>query len=533
MNRYLLTAVIATLTTGMGCAKVVVVPVPAGSKVDGEGVFYALPKTVARVVVKADKAVSKSAPFARFAPIFAPGNTPPCGSILQCAAVQPGAETTTKYSIQQGATFSTFGEPDPAHVFMVKFADGGTLDQTLSMAWSEAGLMSTTSASVTNRIVDITLAGLKLATSLGTKAAAGAGTLGPDKRPTVELPTSEKCPGPGRKDNDSWIIPILLLIQPKPEENVLVANFCDLPPSNRTGTAEDSRDDFDRTRDEDLLLAAVRSFAFRVCPLVEQRTLLLTSPTAVSVLEPVKYVEKLDALIDAPLKQLFVGNKTNTLWELSFDVRTLDPASPQEILKLSETSGICPVDRLLAPEAKPAPDGFQDGIPKNCDKSVTVSVGYHPEVGQQLFSTIRQSVQDKAGDRSFRYRLPAQVRAVVTMNQTMYGSAVFAVAQLGHVVSLPAARQSKTISYDLAMIEATGALKTFKLGTTGGLDAATIDTIAAAGGTVIDARNERRKKAEEEADELTVLTRQQTILKLKDEICELQKKFGLACNVQP
>src|SRR5258705_8464429 len=125
MNRWALAAAAAVVTVGItACgAKLVVVPVPseaqgaaqagtlapAVSKLQGEGVFYALPRTVARVVVKADKVVTQSAPYARFAPIFAPGAEPPCGTIVKCAAVK-GKGETTKYELQQGATFTPFGE---------------------------------------------------------------------------------------------------------------------------------------------------------------------------------------------------------------------------------------------------------------------------------------------------------------------------------------------------------------------------------------------------------------------------------------
>ena len=81
----------------------------------------------------------------------------------------------------------------------------------------------------------------------------------------------------------------------------------------------------------------------------------------------------------------------------------------------------------------------------------------------------------------------------------------------------------------MAFIEATGGLKTFKLGTAGGLDASTIDALAGVGGTLLDARNAARKQN----DELTVLTREFQLLKLRDDICTIQKKYGLPCTVQP
>ena len=85
------------------------------------------------------------------------------------------------------------------------------------------------------------------------------------------------------------------------------------------------------------------------------------------------------------------------------------------------------------------------------------------------------------------------------------------------------------LSYDLGFIEATGGLKTFKLGTTGALDTATIDALNGVGGTLIDARNTARKNA----DELTTLTKEDQLLKLRDDICTIQKKYGLPCTVAP
>jgi hypothetical protein len=110
---------------------------------------------------------------------------------------------------------------------------------------------------------------------------------------------------------------------------------------------------------------------------------------------------------------------------------------------------------------------------------------------------------------------------------------IFSVAQLGYVAALPARHNAKSMTYDLAMAEATGGLKSFKLGTTGGLDAATIDALSGSTGSVLDARNAQTKQAKTDADELTKLTRESALLKLKDEICTLQKKYGVECNVQP
>jgi hypothetical protein len=162
-----------------------------------------------------------------------------------------------------------------------------------------------------------------------------------------------------------------------------------------------------------------------------------------------------------------------------------------------------------------------------------MTLSYSPDEHSQLFGRIKDD--SKADEeRSFRYRMPAQVKALLDDDAAgdkhgTYGGGIFSVAQFGKVISLPSKRTSKTISYDLAFIEATGALKTFKLGTAGGLDAATIDALTAAGGTVLDARNKERQAS----DELTQLQRQDSVLKAKDDICTILKKYNLPCTVQP
>lgn len=528
MNRPLC-LVLAAVLSSSACSKVVVVPVPQTATLQGEGVFYALPKTVARVLVKADKESSTSARYARFAPIFAPGTKPPCGTIKSCAALKGGPGKSAKYSLQQGTVFTSFGEPDPKQVFMVKFTGGGAFDQSLSMAWNEAGLLSTASASVTNRTIDIVTSGAKLVTGLVAKGLAGSVN-------ASRAQTPDKCAVDGDAAIDKPIIAILLEVDPEPKSNDLVANYCDLPLHDRVqGTDENSRDDF-TAEDTEALWPAVRAYKLRVWPLINQRSTLLTS-TSLNVLEPDKYLDKLDPLINDQLKALFIGSKSTATWELPFEVRTLAVGTPVDILGVNEANGVCPV-AALASDAKPMPDDFQTAN-VTCTEMAVLSLAYHPAQTDQLFSRVQEGTAAETGDRSFRYVLPAQVKAQLTFKKDNYGTGVFSVAQLGHVVSLPAKRHSKTIAYDLAMIEATGGLKSFKLGTTGGLDAATIDAFAAAGGTALDARNaelkearDKREKAEAAADEVAILTRQQTILKLKDEICELQKKYGLACTVQ-
>lgn len=527
MTRRLLPILGLTLAAA-ACGKVVVLPVTKDMK--DEGVFYALPKTVARVSMKVDRQAKQGAQYAMFRPIFAPDTDPVC-KIKECKVIDSKTgkpKAVVSYSVQKATTFNTFGEPDPAQIFLVKFKGSGAVDQALSLGWNEAGLLSTATATVTSRTIDIAVSALKAGTSLGIKTAMGA------SRSDAE---QKRDPCRNGSNATDWVIDILATVDPI-DSNPLIANYCRLPLKDRDPNEdEDSRDDYDESTDKNALLAALSAYS-QVRPLVKARTDLLLGTN--NMLAPVAMIDRLDTLIAEQLGRWFVGTQSKKTWDLPFEVRTLDPKTGVRLLAVIESNGVCLGEAPLAHDAQPQPDGFKKLAATDCAnaKWINLTVAIHPD--KQLFQEVEANVKDKGGDRSFRYVLPAQVKAVVAEGTNEFGAGIFSVAQLGHVVSLPAERNSKTLTYEMTMIEATGGLKAFKLNTTGGVDAGTIDAIAGVGGSLIDERNRRRTEdqkeldeAEAAADELAVLTRERNLLKLRDEICELQKKYGLACTSQP
>lgn len=514
MKSKLLLLIIATAFL-VSCAKVVVVPVsqvaPGDDKVTADGVFYALPKTVVRLGVKIDHTVAKAAPFMKFAAIFAPDGQAVCKD-PQCE----GEGEKEKYELQQGASFTTFGEPDPDHVFMVKFVGGGAFDQAVSMTWNDIGLLSAASASVTNRSTDVAIAGLKLAANLGTKAFFGA-TI----KQVVEGKEVEFCPDPNPK-NDPWIIQIL---KQNPETVTLVSNYCDIDAKDR--------DRFDRSQDKDPLTLATKAYVDHVAILASARQQLLTGGS--QSMEPAELVSRLETLIAQRLAKLYLGSTKKETWEGSLDIRQLCAEKVIPVLRIDPVAGFCIDQAELAPDAKSIPEKFNILEGKDCQQAAAVNmvIDYYPSVKNQLFRKVSDNTVEPSGERSFRYRIPAQVRAELKDAKKSYGVGVFSVAQLGTIASLPAKHNSKMLSYDLTFLEATGGLKSFKLGTTGALDSATIDALSGIGGTILDARATARKADQTAKDDVTTLTRQDTLLKLKDEICQIQKKYGLVCTVQP
>lgn len=496
MIGYKLAVVLFVAVFVRGCdSKIVVDPVPAGTEAPANGVIYALPNTVVRLQVKLDRTERTGARFAPYAAIFAPEGTPVCKN-AECTE-----EKKVTYSLQDGAAFATYGEPDPENVFLVKFVGKGAIDQTLSMTWNEVGILSASSSTVTNRTGDVVVSALKLAAGLGTKAAFGGGESTAGDQP----PACKNQPSA----SDAWVLPILrkdLSVAP-----TLEANYCAIEKAARDSLP----------RDEALLGEAVDAYIDRVAPLAQARTSILAGDSDSA--EPAALLSHVESEINEQLTLLYLGTKKTLTWDGALDVRRVREATPLTVMRINPAEGICLTPEVeIPPAAKPIPDKFKRLVGAPCDSAppINLTLDFFPAADRQLFTKIRDVA---VGDRSFRYRVAAQVKAVLSDAKTTYGSGVFSVAQLGKVISLPASRRSKTLTYELAFIESTGALKTFKLGSVGSLDAATVDALSGVGGTLLDAR---RTEAE-------TLTQQHQLLKLKDDICTIQKKYNLPCTVEP
>ena len=506
-----------------GCAKLVVIPVnDVQDKLTAEGMFYALPKTVVRMGVKIDHTVQKGALYIKFASIFAPDGDAVCKNKY---TEKEGAKICTEegstkeaFELQQGVTFSTVGEPDPSKIYMVKFVGGGTIDQTLSMTWTDSGLLSSSSASVTNRTTDVVMSGLKLAANIGTKAAFGA-----FKTSIASGVTAFSCNNMSR--NDNWIVPIITERQKEPD--AIFYNYCNL-------SKEDRDNWWDKNKDENLLKKATSDYRYQLENLVQARYDIMTGNS--QAMQPVDLINKLDVTITDMLTKLYLGTKAKETWEGTIEYRPGNTIELNQIpvLHIDPVKGYCIDSKVtLSADSKLLPKMDYKNDDCQQSKSINIMMTYFPDKSSQLFDIVKNKTAVPSGDRSFYYIIPAQVKAELKDSETMYGVGVFSVAQLGHIASLPAERFSKTLSYDLTFIEATGGLKSFKLGSTGAIDTATVDSLSGIGGTIIDAQNTARKADKTAQDEITSLTRLDSRLKLIDDICQIQKKYGRECTVHP
>lgn len=493
--------------TIIGCSTIEVEHIDAGKTTPAIGMLYALPATVVRSQFKIDRVEKGGAPYARFAAIFSPDGKPVCPD-KECPADEKVA-----FSLEQGATLSTYGEPDVNQIFLVKFTGGGAIDQSLSMTWNEAGLLSTVSATVTNRTIDVVSSGIKMVAGIGSKFAGGAARTDLD---------NQLCPD--RSPTDTWVLPILKKESDINLARTLIDNYCRIKLEDRAKWSDDQTN-------HKLLVAALSAYDRFVAPLANTRTAILNGTS--NALDQVNLMAKLDTEIDSAMTRYFIGKSATKSWSGVVDSRSVTSAGMPltiPLFKLDEKKGICLVDNAaIPPDGAAIPNDFQLS-PSDCaaaSHAINLTVSYYPARDKQLFTKITD-VTD--GTRSFRYRIPAQVEATLGDGKGgTAGAAILSVAQLGTVISLPANRHSKTLTYELAYVEATGALKSFKLGTTGGLDSSTVDTLSGAAGTAIDAH----MSSEKNRKDLAVLTQQDQLLKLRDDICTIQKKYGITCTVAP
>jgi len=505
-----------------GCATLVVDHVT--SPAEPNGVFYALPRTVLRVSLKVDRTAKEGAEFVQYAAIFAPGNKVVCET-PDCSGTK---DKKVEYAVQDGVTISSIGIPDPDQVYLVKFSGAGTIDQSIGMTWNEQGLLSAANASVTNRATDIVMSGVKLAATLGTKGAFGASAT------AVAAGGPERCVKDPLSIDESFVK--MLKKHAPAVANDLIESYC----------AVEVKGGSRLPYDPDLLTRATIAYQSKIVPLVNGRRKVLDGTSLVS--DAAAVLPQIEAELGKRLAILYVGTKSIKTWEGTLEVAGVDAQQPKtfELLKIDPYKGICiGAGGVEPPDARGFPDGFHD--PKNpvvCGAAtVTISLhwDYYPDLAKQLVAKVGAQGGTKL---SFRYRIPAQAKVWIEATgggaTAKKGAAVLSIAQLGKVIALPAERHSKTLTYDLAFIEATGALKSFKLGATGGVDATTIDSLTETSGMVLDAEAARKKerKAALDArktaeDELTVLTREEALLTLRDTICTLKQKYGLTCDDPP
>ena len=288
---------------------------------------------------------------------------------------------------------------------MVRFVGKGHIDQSVSMTWTETGLLSAASSTVTNRTSDIVLGVLKTVTGLGIKAALGTPA---DAVPSATpLPPPKDC-GEDSIAQDKWVVPLLLTAAGLGSGPALVENYCAIKKDDRKKYPDGDDIAIDFTNDNgqrvqktfaDLLKSAVKTYNAQVERLINTRNNIFTGST--TIFQSADLLPHLEAEITKRLTSNFVGSKKPVTWEGSVDVRKFatlsvtdldneDTGALLDVLHIDEDKGFCLKKDFatLAPDSKPIPAKFTVLKDAACDNApaVQLRVEFYPKSDAQLFT---------------------------------------------------------------------------------------------------------------------------------------------------
>lgn len=499
---------IASVTLGACTSSLVVERVGNGAPAPTRnfGLFYALPKTVLLLQLPVVRANTKKGDFDEVTKYFFP-------------FAEPVVETV-KYSIGP-PTLSAFGVPDAKNVFMVDIRGKRFEDKTLAMAFGEDGVVEKYEAESFNHTSEIITQIIKSAASLGAKALAA---------PLA----AEASPG-----SSAICQAVANMFQP-PFSLVLESECRAMPPAlqrglqiyvGETSGADERAARFMRANKAFLRLKELQG-------LRDGALRLGSVPQAPSQ----SYLEVLSN-IDEEMNQLqaeFFGTVEKTpYWTALFEVTptsALTDVESVDLFNYSAAQGICagPLSGTLALELRePLPPPARAA---NCPEPVTVRLKVK-RPANQFPEVVAAAIQPAPGEeRGMYYRLPG--KAFVTLESVKTGQAIAAgiaqfspaVAQFGHVVSLPSTTGGRRTQYATELFSATGAMRSFKLGSESVIDKGMVADVGTAATELVEgaqtrraARDARDKERKEESDELTQLRRQADILEAQLRIKKAQE----------
>jgi hypothetical protein len=257
----------------------------------------------------------------QYADVFIPGEDTVCSN-PDCSD-----KKSVHYSLQNNATFAPVGEPDPGNVYMVKFVGRGAVDQNIALTWTETGLISTASASVTNRTSDVIVSGLKLAAGVAAKTAFG----------TTKANAAGSAVCDPESSNDANIIKALQDPSvPSGAGTVLISNYCNLDRAQR---------DQPRFGDLPTFKKAVNAYVTSVFPLADSRNRILA--VTIGLFEPTELLSQIQTLLTAQVNKLFLGTKDTKTWTGSLDIRNppkpadSDSTASIDVIHIDPAKGFC------------------------------------------------------------------------------------------------------------------------------------------------------------------------------------------------
>jgi len=523
-----LAAAVSALLVAGCTAKLVVTRVPPealppGERLAPDGVFYALPRTVVRVELPVERVETTAGRFAEYARLFFPHLAEEAlarRARVKKANPPAGSAADSFVSFRLGTpALSAFGEPDPEQVYFVKVTGGLAVDRTAQLELTDQGSVMGAQAEVTHVGTEIALSTVSAVSGILARTlltGAGAGVRAAEGAPPCPVRPDAAL------DDPVWEFFAGQSPSGDPVVQEAFALYCDLDPAEREPVSKAAR------RGDDDLRRAYRTFR-RVYDLQGLRRSVLLGQS----LTPEVSLREVDAGTARELVA-FVGAEARESWTGSFEVRPAKLEDRLAILRFSERGGVCETADLRGKPAPPPRFTRKDA----CGDSRPVEVAFRLDGENQVVRRVaaRYAVGEdleRSGDRAFRYRLPALARVDVAWAgdpPKPLGESGAAIAQFGHVVSLPASSGGRSLNYDLKFYEATGALKTFRLASKSAIQKGLADSLGDSTSALLDARIKKEREEAAESDELAQLERRRKLLEEQLKIRKACAELGLDCE---
>jgi hypothetical protein len=484
----------------------------AGSKLKN-GIYYALPLTVVKAEIRIERTYREPAPFRDYALIFFPEllkrEIKTGGNVEWKVDVADKRETT--YSIKD-PVLSTFGEPDPNHVYFVEIQDNKRLDQAITLTWTDRGAVTGAKATVDDTTGDMIMSAVSMAAGLASRTAFGAIT-----------PSSKKTsPCPVEPHMDDVKVFDALTIDGTRDEG-LAGNYCGLPPSLRQQIS--AKLDADGIAK---LKSAKAVYDEQLKPLVDARGSLIRGINPTTDLSGA--LRELNALINGLRDKYFRGIEDKSSWSGIFEARAdfeeragSVKVENQSLLRIHKNNGVQVVG-VLAPGNKPMPPEW---LLAGAGDEVKLDLSqFETDRKAQLAGIVAAYPGNDAGERSFFYRIPATSVTRLKQGQETLVESQQTIGQLGVIRSLPANASSRSLGYDVTFIETTGALRSLGLTTKALMQKGYIDSASTSANALLDARQKAN-------DEVTRLEREFKILDFQSKICTLRAAAGQPCPTPP
>lgn len=516
------------------------------------GVMFALPRTVVKVDVPVLRERLSPGQFYALSPFFFPGERFIKAAPLPTPIPAPSDDAGVVFSLDE-PKFGVRGKPDPEETFMVSIRGGRFETKTLLLDVTEDGIIAKAEAESKDETIDFVTQGLQsvatIAAPLLPFGADDVDLLADINRAILRNPKlAERVSDKNQRLNKEEAKKLLedaFFEQLTPREKLIYLSLPDeykeflrneirfdyllqLSETEREffwGLSKAQRDYFRAlTPEQKAELPRAKVAYNKVQGFINRREELVRSePQPGSPPETLATkLKEIDGYIKSFKQSFFIGAKSQVSWTGNFE---FDPTPAQLEVRLfnySETEGICETitNGIGNRTIKPPPHFMfkRNAANPTCDSSRGVILRIDVPAAQLANNLVRANFDD-SGERGFYYRVPAKVTALLLEESQVQqhddptsaggqgprftrdevAREGLSVAQLGHTASLPASTGGRRSSYKVVYYDATGAVRTFNIGSDALIQKSNAEDVEA---TLTELRDAEVKKLKRDTERL-------------------------------